>query len=210
MTESSTNGRGGKVSPAKSWARALELTAPIARHPHRIFPKVIEEQAARFGEAPALLSERECLTYRGLAARANQYSRWALGQELGKGDCVGLLMPNRPEFMAVWLGITQVGGVVALLNTNLTGASLAHSIRVAGPKHLIVAAELIDSLAAALGELAAPRSSGSTARPAISNNNWSNAAERAWVKTSAGQSALRIGHSTSIRPAPPGCPKPPP
>ena len=157
MTESSTNGReGGKVSPAKSWARALELTAPIARHPHRIFPKVIEEQAARFGEAPALLSERECLTYRGLAARANQYSRWALGQELGKGDCVGLLMPNRPEFMAVWLGITQVGGVVALLNTNLTGASLAHSIRAAGPKHLIVAAELIDSLAAALGELAAP------------------------------------------------------
>ncbi len=157
MTESSTNKRdGGKVSPAQSWARALELTAPIARHPDRIFPKIIEEHAARFGEAPALLSERECLTYRGLAERANQYSRWALSQDVRKGDCVGLLMPNRPEFMAVWLGITQVGGVVALLNTNLTGASLAHSIQVAAPKHLIVAAELFDSLAAALGELATP------------------------------------------------------
>ena len=28
-------------------------------------------------------------------------------------------MPNRPEYLAIWLGITRVGGVVALLNTNL-------------------------------------------------------------------------------------------
>ena len=33
-------------SPAKAWLRALELTAPIARHPDRILPTVIEELAA--------------------------------------------------------------------------------------------------------------------------------------------------------------------
>jgi fatty-acyl-CoA synthase len=140
-------------SPAQAWARALELTAPIARHPDRVFPKVIQERAEQFGEAPALLSERECLTYRALAERVNQYARWALAQSLGKGDCVGLLMPNRPEFMAIWLGITQAGGVVALLNTNLTGSSLAHSINIVAPKHFIVAAELVDPLVAALPEL---------------------------------------------------------
>ena len=43
-------------------------------------------------------------------------------------------MPNRPEYMAIWLGMTSVGGVVALLNTNLVGASLAHCIRAVGPK----------------------------------------------------------------------------
>ena len=51
----------------------------------------------------------------------NRYARWALEQGLGKGDVVCLLMPNRPEYMAIWLGITRVGGVVALLNTNLAG-----------------------------------------------------------------------------------------
>ena len=30
-----------------------------------------------------------------------------------RGDVVCLLMRNCPEYMAVWLGITQVGGVVA-------------------------------------------------------------------------------------------------
>ena len=141
-------------SPAKAWSRALELTAPIANNPDRIFSTVIEELAETVGDSPALLSDRECLTYRALAARSNQYARWALDQGLAKGDTVCLLMPNRPEYMAIWLGITRVGGVVALLNTNLAGPSLAHCINIVAPHHLIVAVELIDSLAAALPDLA--------------------------------------------------------
>ena len=73
-----------QARPAKAWVRALELTAPIARHPDRIFPTVIQELAAQFGEAPALLSDRECLTYRALAERSNQYARWALDQGSAK------------------------------------------------------------------------------------------------------------------------------
>ncbi len=97
--------------------RALEATAPIAGNPRRILPDVIDELAQTRGDAPALLSARECLTYRALAARANRYARWALDQDLAKGETVGLMMPNRPEYMAIWLGITSVGGVVALINT---------------------------------------------------------------------------------------------
>jgi fatty-acyl-CoA synthase len=140
------NGSAAKASPAKAWVRALERTTPIPRQPERIFPNVIQELAAQFGDAPALLSDRECLTYRALAERSHRYARWALDQGLGKGETVALFMSNRPEYMAIWLGITQVGGVVALLNTNLTGASLAHCIDIVAPRHIIVAAELLDSL----------------------------------------------------------------
>ncbi|MDQ4062288.1 MAG: long-chain-acyl-CoA synthetase, partial [Pseudomonadota bacterium] len=63
--------------------------------------------------------------------------------DVGKGDAVALLMPNRPEYLAIWLGLVRVGGVAALLNTNLTGPSLAHSIRIARPKHIIVAEDLL-------------------------------------------------------------------
>src|SRR5262245_7964463 len=108
------------------WLRALELTAPIPENPQRIFPNVIEELAEKFGDAPALLSEHKQLTYRELAERSNRYSRWALDRGLGKGDVVCLLMANRPEYMAIWLGLTRIGCVVALLNTHLSGPSLAH------------------------------------------------------------------------------------
>lgn len=148
--EASVNTNG---SAAKAWLRALELTAPIPRNPNRIMSTVIGELAARLGDAPAMLSDRESLTYHALAERSNQYARWALAQGLVKGDVVCLLMTNRPEYFAVWLGITSVGGVVALLNTNLVGPSLAHCINIVSPKHLIVAGEFVDPLTTTLPNL---------------------------------------------------------
>src|SRR5205823_4617772 len=133
----------GRPSTAKAWSRALALTAPIASRPGRTLPVVLDEIAARQGDAPALLSEHEWLTFAGLARLSRRYARWALDQGLGKGEAVALLMPNRPEYFAIWLGITRVGGVAALVSTELTGASLADCLNVARAKHLIVDAELI-------------------------------------------------------------------
>jgi fatty-acyl-CoA synthase len=142
------------MTATRAWASALELTASIARHPDRLLPTVIEERAAQLGDAPALLSDRECLSYRSLVERSNRYARWALNQGLAKGEVVCLMMPNRPEYMAIWLGIVKVGGVVALLNTNLTGPSLAHCIDIVSPKHIIVAAEFAAAISTALPYLA--------------------------------------------------------
>jgi fatty-acyl-CoA synthase len=144
----------GDVVTLKGALRTLKMTTPIPKNPNRVFPDVVDDLAAKFGDAPALLSDRERLTYRGLAERSNRYARWALAQGLAKGDTVCLLMPNRPEFMAAWLGVTRAGGVVALVNTNLAGAALAHCINVVEPKHVIVGAELATAFAAARPHLA--------------------------------------------------------
>ena len=130
--------------------RALELTASIPSRPHHLLSTSLEELAQKLGDAPALLSDNERLTYRALAERANRYSRWALDQGITKGDVVCLLMPNRPEYMAIWLGITRVGGIVSLLNTGLTGLSLTHCIHVVEPKHIFVSAEFVEAFNAAL------------------------------------------------------------
>ena len=117
-------------SASKAWLRALEMTARIEREPQRTLPIVIDELAIQFGETPALLSDRGALSFAALAARMNTVARWALAQNLS-GKIVGLLMPNEPDYLAIWLGITRVGGSVALLNTNLRGTALAHCITVA-------------------------------------------------------------------------------
>jgi fatty-acyl-CoA synthase len=133
-------------SPVKTWLRALELTAPIARHPERILPVVIAELAETLGDKPALLSSAAQYSYRELTQRADQYARWALRQGIAKGDVVGLLMGNQPEYFAIWLGLSSVGVVVALLNTNLTGDSLGHSVRIVAPRHLILSPDLVDGV----------------------------------------------------------------
>src|SRR5262249_5206813 len=135
------------TSATKAWLRALAMTAPITRQPARTLPIVVDALAEKFADTPALISDRETLSFGALAERANRYARWALARGLGKGDVVCLLMPNRPEYMAIWLGITRVGAVVSLLNANLTGAALAHCIDIVSPKHVIVADELIEAYA---------------------------------------------------------------
>jgi fatty-acyl-CoA synthase len=128
-----------RPSAAKAWLKAIELTSRIEAEPRRLFADVVEDWARRHPERPALLSDGESLSYGALAARINQYARWAQRQGIGPGRTVCLIMPNRPDYLACWLGITGVGGVVALINTRLVGQSLAHCIDVAEADHVIVA-----------------------------------------------------------------------
>ena len=125
--------------------RALRIVTPMARHRDRTFPDTAEDLARRYGDRPALISDRETLSYSAYNARGNRYARWAMANGVGKGDVVCLLMPNRPEYASVWLGVARAGGVTALLNTNLAGSALARCINLVSPMHIIVAAELADA-----------------------------------------------------------------
>jgi fatty-acyl-CoA synthase len=133
-----------KPSAAKTWLKAIELTSRIEAEPSRLFADVVEDWASRQPDRPALVSDAQTLSYRALAERINRYSRWALSTGLRRGDTVCLIMPTRPDYVAAWLGISKVGGVVALINTKLVGQSLAHCINVAGADHIILASELAD------------------------------------------------------------------
>ncbi len=134
-----------KPSALKDWVRALEMTASIGRAPTRTLPIVVDELAVRFGDAPALIDDDGTVTYRELAARANRYARWARAAGIAPGESVGLLMANRCDYLALWLGLARAGAAVALINTNLVGDSLAHSLGVVSPTRVIVGAEFGDA-----------------------------------------------------------------
>ncbi|MGB9027039.1 MAG: long-chain-acyl-CoA synthetase [Rhodomicrobium sp.] len=141
-------GRENTSKPAASaWVRALQATAPIAKAPNRTFSAIMDELAERFGDTPAFLSHKGDLSYRAAAALANRYARWGLEQGFEKGDCIGLLMPNCQEYMPIWLGLSGIGCIAALINTNLEGASLAHCIDAARPKAIIASPSHFAALA---------------------------------------------------------------
>jgi fatty-acyl-CoA synthase len=133
-----------KPSAAKSWLQAIELTSRIEANPRVLFADLVDDWAKRQPDRAALISDAETFSYRALSERINQYARWALASGIRKGDTVCLLMPSRPDYIAAWLGIGKVGGVVALINTKLIGRSLAHCINLAKANHVILASELAD------------------------------------------------------------------
>jgi fatty-acyl-CoA synthase len=141
------------ASPAKAWARALEITAQATRDPARILPRAVAEWAGRHGDAVALVSDQEQLSFRALEARMNQYSRWALGAGVARGETVALMMGNRPEYFAIWLGLIQVGAIAALISPSLRASALRHALEVAGVQRVIAAAAYTEVCAEATASL---------------------------------------------------------
>jgi fatty-acyl-CoA synthase len=117
------------------------------------FSDALAEHFQRRPDQPALISESSRMTWGDLDRFANRVANWAIGRGLSRGDVVALLMENRAEYVATWLGLSRAGVVTALLNTNLTGDRLAHCLREAGTAHLIVGSELAEGAASALPEL---------------------------------------------------------
>eukprot|EP01039_Chlorochromonas_danica_P018616 gene18615-22433_t len=106
----------------------MTLTARLTRSGARPFSELAEEWAERFGDAPALSSPLETLTYVGLARRIRRYTRWAETQGAGPGAVFGLLMRNRPDYLAAWMGVSLTGAATALLNTELPAPALSHCL----------------------------------------------------------------------------------
>src|SRR5215831_14025114 len=136
-------------SPLKAWVRALERTSNIGRDPTLTLPVLIDRLAGDLGDAPALVGQESRLSYSALAEASHRFGRWGLAQGLARGDVICLFMKNCPEYLAIWLGLSRIGVTVALINTNLTGSVLAHSLQVVSPRHVIAEA----SLTAAVSEL---------------------------------------------------------
>ena len=133
--------------------RALQITHLLLEAPDATLARLVQSQARARGDAPALIGSDETLSYAALAARANRYARWALAEGLAPGDVVALLMPNRPDYVAIWLGLTQVGCVVALLNTHLASDALVHCIVAARARHVIVDRALVERMRAVKAHL---------------------------------------------------------
>src|ERR1700733_10881678 len=77
------------------------------------------------------------LELRDLALRTSG-SLVALGLELGSR--VGILMENRPEWLAAFIGATSIGAVAVPLSTFSTASELADDLASAGVEILLMAA----------------------------------------------------------------------
>ena len=65
------------------------------------------------------------------------------GPFLGQNNPIEL--PPRPEYVGVWLGCAKIGVVPALINSNLTGKPLLHSINAASAIACVYGTEVANS-----------------------------------------------------------------
>ena len=117
---------------ASGLRRLLQRIKPIALDSDVLVCDDFEEAVDKFSDNIALEDEHRSLTYRDLDGMANRYAHWARSRNLRRTDVIGLVMTNRAEYIAAWMGFCKAGIPTALINTNLTGQALAHCLNIAG------------------------------------------------------------------------------
>ncbi len=93
----------------------------------------------RYPDHEAVVFPHARLTYAELCDGAYRRARSLLGAGLERGDHVGILMPNRLEYIECLLGIALMGGMAVLVNARYKGSELAYVIENADLDALLVA-----------------------------------------------------------------------
>ncbi|XP_061402933.1 long-chain fatty acid transport protein 4 [Musca vetustissima] len=100
-----------------------------------------------------IVSETQSWTFRQLNEYSNRIANVFHSHGYKKGDVVALLMENRAEFVGTWLGLSKIGVITPLINTNLRGPSLLHSITVAKCSALIYSESFTEAIEFILKDL---------------------------------------------------------
>jgi long-chain acyl-CoA synthetase len=139
----------------RPWLDSYPSDVPhsLAPYPEKSVWSLLEESAQRFPTSPAVAFPvapmAKQLSYRQLKEEAEQFARAMASMGLGKGDRVGLLLPNCPQFVVSFYGLQRLGAVAVGNNPLYTQRELTHQLKDAGIDTLVVL-DLLYPLAAAV------------------------------------------------------------
>jgi acyl-CoA synthetase (AMP-forming)/AMP-acid ligase II len=100
-------------------------------------PALLRSCSKRFGPRLFLVAGGQELTYADLDRRSAALASVLLKMGIGKGDHVGVLMPNTVDWALAWFATTRIGAVAVPLNTFYQASELAWTARHADLKAIL-------------------------------------------------------------------------
>ncbi|WP_299572356.1 class I adenylate-forming enzyme family protein [uncultured Williamsia sp.] len=92
-------------------------------------PVMLDRVVRQHGDTTAIVCGGESATYADLAGRSARLARTLLAHGVGKGDHVGILMPNSVDWAVAYLAVTRIGAVAVPLNTFYRASELGWTAR---------------------------------------------------------------------------------
>ena len=118
----------------------------------RVAHRILEEGKNRFGNRPILQFEECTFGYGDFDDLSNRAAAGLQQMGIDKGDKVALMLPNCPEYLFLWFGLSKLGAVAVPLNTAHKGDILTYMLTQSDSRALAVGGEYIAQVEAALKE----------------------------------------------------------
>ena len=124
----------------RPWFDSYPSDVPHSLEP---FPResvytLLRNAAAGFPDKPALAFFGAHMTYAALLAEVERFSAVLAGLGVRRGDRVGMILPNCPEYVIAFFACQRLGAVAVGNNPLYTERELEHQINDSGAKVMIV------------------------------------------------------------------------
>ena len=125
-----------------SW-RAVYLATPLVisllKHQRNndTIADIFRQTVSKHPLKTAFFYEQKTWKFQEVEDFANRIANYFKSQGYKKGDKVALLLESCPEFVCIWLGLSKLGVITALINTNLKRDSLWHCVSAVEVKAMI-------------------------------------------------------------------------
>ncbi len=111
---------------------------------------MLEETTKKYRGKTAIVWGERRVSYAELDEASNKVANALIGLGVGKGERVAMLLPDSPEFVAIYFGIVKIGGIAVPLNIRHRVAELASLFDSAQPKVLVSQSPFLEPLVPAL------------------------------------------------------------
>ncbi len=123
----------------KIWLRHYDPgVPPTLEYPRVPLFRLLEQSADRFPDRVATSFFGATLTYRELDGLANRFAHALRDLGIGKGDRVGLLLPNCPQFAICYYGALKAGATIVATNPLYVEREVENQFNDAGIKLAVV------------------------------------------------------------------------
>jgi long-chain acyl-CoA synthetase len=137
------------VTDHRPWFKSYPAAVPHTLEP---YPEVsvfsmLEGSARRFPNRPSMAWFGRHMSYRFLLHEVERFSGVLASLGLRRGDRVGLILPNSPQYVIAYYAIARIGAVVVGNNPLYTQREMEHQLKDAGIQVVVVLDQLYPNFA---------------------------------------------------------------
>jgi len=132
------------VTEHRPWFASYPAGVPrtLEPYPQASVFSMLESSARRFPDRPAMAWFGRHMSYRFLLEEVERFSAVLSALGIAKGDRVGLILPNAPQYVIAYYATMRIGAILVGNNPLYTQREMEHQLKDAGIEALVVLDQL--------------------------------------------------------------------